>query len=115
MTCFTHARIESDLTDDEKNQLATFRKMGSTALYAENGLIRLFSNRTYYSSLIYRIVKKHWILQFGDSSDCMIKLVELGSIYKSKEGMFEMTSDNGGGVWKCYIGLVRCTEHSCMA
>ena len=44
---FTHARIDSDLTENEKNQLATFGKMGSTALYAENGLI-----------LIYRIVKK---------------------------------------------------------
>ena len=53
----THARIESDLTKDEKNQLATFGKMGSTALNAKNGLIRLFSNRTYDSSLIYRIVK----------------------------------------------------------
>ena len=43
----THARIESDLTKDEKNQLATFVNMDSTALNANNGLIRLFSNRTY--------------------------------------------------------------------
>ena len=92
----THARIESDLTEDEKNHLATFGKMVSTALNAKNGLIRLFSNRTYDSSLIYRIVKKHRILQFGDSSDCMIKLMELGNIHKSKKGIFEMTSDNGG-------------------
>ena len=35
-------------------------------------------------------------MQFGDSSDCMIKLMELGNIHKSKEGIFEMTSDNGG-------------------
>ena len=35
-------------------------------------------------------------MQFGDSSDYMIKLMELGSIHKSKEGVFEMTSDNGG-------------------
>ena len=55
----THARIESDLTEDEKNQLATFGKMGSTALNAKNGFIRLFSNRTYDSFLIYRIVKKN--------------------------------------------------------
>ena len=55
----THARIESDLTKDEKNQLATFGKMGSTALNAKNGLIRLFSNRTYNSTLRYRIVKKN--------------------------------------------------------
>ena len=52
---------------------------------------------SYDSSLVYRIVKKkHLILQFGDSTDCMIKLMELGSIHKFKEGIFEMTSDNGG-------------------
>ena len=27
---------------------------------------------------------------------CMIKLMELGCIHKSKEGNFEMTCDNGG-------------------
>ena len=55
---FTHARIESDLTEYKKNQLATFGKMNSTALNAKNGLICLFSNHTYDSTLIYRIVKK---------------------------------------------------------
>ena len=85
---FTHARTESDLTDDEKNQLATFGKMGSTGLNAKNGLIHLFTNRTYDSSLVYRIVRKHRILQFDDSTDCVIKLIELGSIHKSKEGIF---------------------------
>ena len=35
-------------------------------------------------------------MQLGDSSDCMIKLMELGNIHKSKEDIFEMTSDNGG-------------------
>ena len=55
----THVRIESDLTEDEKNQLATFGKMIGTALNAKNGAIRLFSNRTYDSFLIYRIVKKN--------------------------------------------------------
>ena len=59
---FTDARIESDLTEDEKNQLVIFGKMGGTALNTKNGLIRLFSNRTYDSTLIYRIVKKHWRL-----------------------------------------------------
>ena len=42
------------------------------------------------------LLKKHRILQFGDSTDYMIKLMELGSIHKSNEGIFEMTSDNGG-------------------
>ena len=55
---FTHARTECDFTVDEKNQLATFGKMGSTGLNAHNGLIRLFINRTYDSSLVYRIVKQ---------------------------------------------------------
>ena len=32
----THARIASNLTEDEKNQLATFGKMGGTALNAKN-------------------------------------------------------------------------------
>ena len=54
----THARIESDSTEDEKNQLVTFGKTGGTALNVKNGLIRLLSNRTYDSTLIYRIVKK---------------------------------------------------------
>ena len=93
----THARIESHLTEDEKNQLATFGKMGSTALNAKNGLIHLFSNRTYDSSLIHRIVKKTsdiavwWFKWLCDKI-----LMELGNIHKSKEGIFEMTSDNGG-------------------
>ena len=42
-----HASYESDLSDDEKNQLAKFRKMGSTAQNAKNSLLRLFQNRTY--------------------------------------------------------------------
>ena len=54
----THVKIESDLTEDEKKQMFTFGKMGGTALNAKNGLIRLLSNRTYDSNLIYRIVKK---------------------------------------------------------
>ena len=65
------------MTDDENNQLATFRKMGSIALNTKNGLICLFINRTYDSTLIYRIVKKktHRILQFGDSSDCIVPVL----------------------------------------
>ena len=103
---FTHTRIESDLIDDEKNEFATFGKMDSTALNAKNGLIRLFTNRTYDSSLIYNIVKKYRILQFGGSSDCMIKLMELGSIHKSNEGIFMMTSDNGGRLETLYWSIM---------
>ena len=68
----------------------------------KTGLIRLFVNHTYNSSLIYRTVKKYRILQFGDSSDCIIKLMELGNIHKSKEGIVEMTSDNGEGLETLY-------------
>ena len=85
---FTHARIKSDLTEDDKNQLATFGEMGSAPLNTKNGLICLLSNRTYDSTLIYRIVQKHRILQFGNLSDCIIKLMKLGNIHKSKEGIF---------------------------
>ena len=35
-------------------------------------------------------------MQFGDSSDCMMRLMDLGNYHKSKEGVFEMTADNGG-------------------
>ena len=91
-----NASYESDLTDDEKNQVAKFGKMGSTAQNAKNGALRLFQHRTYDSSLIYHVVKKHRILQFGDSSDCMIKLMDIGNCHKSKRGIFEMTSDKGG-------------------
>ena len=37
-----HASYESDLSDDQKNQLAKFGKMGSTAQNAKNGLILFF-------------------------------------------------------------------------
>ena len=48
------------------------------------------------------LLNKHRILQFGDSTDCMIKLMELGSIHKSKENIFEMTFDNGGRLETLY-------------
>ena len=41
-------------------------------------------------------LKKKRILQFGDSIDCMITLMELGNIHKSKVGIVEMTSENEG-------------------
>ena len=82
-----HASYESDLSDDEKNQLAKFRKMGSTAQNAKNSLLRLFQNRTYDSYLIYGVVKKYRNLQFGDSSDCMIKLMAIGNYHKSNGGI----------------------------
>ena len=52
-----HASYESDLLDDEKNQLAKFGNMGSTAQNVKIGLLRLFQHRTYHVSLIYRVVK----------------------------------------------------------
>ena len=53
----SHARVESDFSKDEKNQLAKFGRMSSTAYNAKNRLIRLFMNRTYNSFLIYRVIK----------------------------------------------------------
>ena len=91
-----HARVESDLSKDENNQLEKCGRMRSTAQSTQNGVNRLFMNRTYDSSLIYRVIKKHRILQFDDSSDCMIKLMDIGNCHKSKRGIFEMTSDKGG-------------------
>ena len=53
-------------------------------------------NRTYDSDMIYRVIGKYRTLQFGDASDCMMRLVDLGNCNKSKGCVFEMTSDNGG-------------------
>ena len=52
-----HTSYESDLSDDEKNQLAKFGRMGNTVQNAKNGLICLFQNHTDGSSLIYRVIK----------------------------------------------------------
>ena len=46
--------------------------------------------------MIYRVVKKARTLHYGDTTDCMLKLVELGNSHRSKGGMFEMASDKGG-------------------
>ena len=46
--------------------------------------------------MIYRVVKKARNFHYGDATDCMLKLVELGNSHKSKGGVFEMTSDKGG-------------------
>ena len=82
-----HARVESNLSKYEKNQLAKFGRMGSTTQNAKNGFIRLFMNRTNDSSLIYRVIKKRRTLHLGDSSDCMMILMDLGNYHKSKEGV----------------------------
>ena len=55
-----------------------------------------FSLLFYDSSSIYRVVKKYRNLQFGDSSDCMIKLMDIGNYHKSNGCIVEMTSDKGG-------------------
>ena len=56
---YGHARFESDLSVDEKNQLAKLGRIGSTAQNVENGFIRLLMNRTYESDMIHRVIKKH--------------------------------------------------------
>ena len=55
-TCISgHARVESDLSKDEENRISKFGRIGSTPENTKNGVIRLFMNRTYDSSLICRI------------------------------------------------------------
>ena len=76
----THAKTESDLTDDEKKQLATFGKMDSTGLNAKNGLIRLFVNRTYDSALVYRFVRKHRILQSSNVTNKSVIFKKKGEL-----------------------------------
>ena len=46
--------------------------------------------------MVYRVVKKSRNFHYGDATDCMLKLVELGNSHKSKGGVFEMSSDKGG-------------------
>ena len=45
--------------------------------------------------MIYCVVKKARNLHYGDATDCMLKLVELGNSHSSKGGLFEMASDRG--------------------
>ena len=49
-----HVYYKTDLSGD----LAKFGRVDSTTQNAKNCLIRLFQNRTYDSSLIYRVIKK---------------------------------------------------------
>ena len=76
--------------------MVNFGKIGYTSLQSKGALSLLFSCRTYDSDMIYRVVKKASNFYYGDATDCMLKLVELGNSHKSKDGFFEMTSDKGG-------------------
>ena len=73
-----HVKFESDLSNEEKDQLNNFGKIGYTGSQPKSGLIRLFENRTYYSDMIYRVVKKARDEQVGNTTGCMLKLVDLG-------------------------------------
>ena len=53
-----HVRYESDLSVDERSQLANFGKIGYTSLQFKTTLCRFFSNRAYNPNMIYRVVKK---------------------------------------------------------
>ena len=50
----------------------------------------------FWSDIMYRVVRKARTLHYGDATDCMLKLVELGNFHSSKCGVFEMASDKGG-------------------
>ena len=54
---YGHARFQSDLCEDEKNQLTKFGRIRSTVQYTKNRLIRLFMNRTYDSDMITVLLK----------------------------------------------------------
>ena len=71
-----HVKFEAGIYIEEKSQLVNFGKIGYTSLQSKNGLSRLFSNRTYDSDMIYRVVKKARNLQYDDATDCILKLVE---------------------------------------
>ena len=91
-----HIRVESDLSIEERSQLAKFGKIGYTGFQSKTALCRLFFGRTYDSHMIYRVVKKVRTLHYGDATDCMLKLLELDNSHSSKGGVFEMASDKGG-------------------
>ena len=76
--------------------MVTFGKMGHVSLQSNNGLFPLFSNRTHNSNMIYLVVEKVRNIQYGDASDCMLKLVELGNFHKPNGEVFELASNRGG-------------------
>ena len=82
--------------------MANFGKIGYTDLQSKGALSHLFCCRSYDSDMIYRVVKKSRNFHYGDATDCMLKLVELGNSHKSKGGVFEMTSDKGGRLGKLH-------------
>ena len=45
--------------------------------------------------MIYRVVRNTRTLHYGDATDFMLTLVELGNYHNSKRGVFEMASDKG--------------------
>ena len=76
--------------------MANFGKIGFTSLQSKTALCRLFSSRVYDSNMMYRVVKKAMDLHYGDATDYVLKLVELGKYHSSKGGLFEMASDRSG-------------------
>ena len=46
--------------------------------------------------MIYRVVKKARNLYYGDTTDFILKLVELGNSHSFNGGLFEMVSDRDG-------------------
>ena len=91
-----HVRFGADLSVDERSQLSNFGKIGYTGLQSKTALCRLFSNWIYDPNIINRVVKKVRNLHYGDATECMLKLVELGNSPSSNGGLFEMASDRGG-------------------
>ena len=55
--------------------------------------------------MIYRVVKKARNIQYSDTCDYMLKLVELGNFHKSNGRMFALASDRGGRLETLYVRL----------
>ena len=90
-----HIRFESNLSIEERIQLENFGKISYTGLQSKTALCRLFSGRTYDFDMIYRAKRKVRTLYYGDATDYMLKLVELGNSHSSKGSVFEIASDKG--------------------
>ena len=58
--------------------------------------------------MIYRVVKKARNLSYVDTTDFMLKLVELRNYHSSNGDLFEMVSDRGGRLDFLYFGQVLC-------
>ena len=77
-----HVRYESNLSVDERIQLADFGKICYISLQSKTALCRLFSNRTYDPNMVYRVVKK---ARNSRSCQSLYDFIQLSLINTTKE------------------------------